>query len=146
MSNSIPDQYSYLFEDIEVEVSELYKSDKALHDLSALIVEREAKLGEYSVALSGYKTRIQEIEVEMADLRGKMKSADVELRGVLGLITQFRYREDTRERQIRDAKTRIEKRKAVILRNEVQRRLKSVGKQITYKQITYNRGRIPSSL
>jgi len=141
MSNSIPDQYSYLFEDIEVEVSELYKSDKAIHDLSALIVEREAKLGEYSAALSGYKTRIQEIEVEMADLRGKMKSADVELRGVLGLITQFRYREDTRERQIKDAKTRIEKRKAVILRNEVQRRLKSVG-----KQITYNRGKIPSSL
>jgi chromosome segregation ATPase len=133
MSN-IPEQYSYLFEDIEVEVGVLYASDKAIHDLTAVVAERESQLSNYDEALKGYKQQILDIEVEMAELRGKLKSADAHMRSVQGLITQFNYREDTKERQLKDAKARITRRKAYILRQEVQRRLKTIGKQIIHNK------------
>lgn len=123
-------QYAYLFDDLDAEMAAVYEADKALHELAEARDFRLVRAKEHEAVAGAHRARMEEVETEIAELEGKLKSLQRERKHSRMLMTTAIYNRDTKERMARDANTRMTKRKKQLLQREISKRVKTIGAQI----------------
>lgn len=119
-----------LVDDVDALVKQLEDEDQVLGELRHRHDQQMGKVKEFFDRAADHTAQADVLALEVADLKARLKYADLAQRTQKTYAASFKFKEGAAEKNSRETKTRIGLRREMLLRKEIDRRVNAIGKKI----------------